>query len=98
MDGYNIAQLQDKLLAYYAQGCPDEQELYHMLGFAEWDDYHAVYKDIWTSEFRYRLYIVSNPHTTMEQAFLKGVQVGWMDGFDEGYNAALEDLDNGVAV
>jgi hypothetical protein len=95
---YNIQQLQDKLLAYHAQGCPTEQEVYQMLGFAEWDDYHAVYNDIWTPEFRYRLYMLGNPHSTLEQAFLAGVRIGWMDGFDEGYNAALEDLDEGVAV
>lgn len=94
----NIQQLQDKLLAWYAQGCPDEQEVYVLLGFADWSDYHAVYNQIWTPEFRYRLYILHNPDSTMEQAFIRGVQIGWMDGFDSGYDGALEDLDNGVAV
>ena len=94
----NILQIQDKLLAYYAQGAVDEREVYQILGFAEWSDYHAVYDQIWTPEFRYRLYIVNNPHSTMEQAFLRGVQVGWMDGFDSGYNEALEDLADGTAV
>lgn len=93
----NIPQLQDKLLAWYAQG-RTEDETYQFLGFAEWDDYHAVYKDIWTPEFRYRLYILHNPYATLEQAFVRGVQVGWMDGFDSGYDAALEDLNNGISI
>ena len=94
----NIQQLQDKLLAYHAQGAVDEREVYQILGFAEWDEYAVVYDQIWTPEFRYRLYILNNPHSTMEQAFLRGVQVGWMDGFDSGYNEALEDLADGTAV
>lgn len=98
MADYNIAQLQDRLLAYYSQGAVAEQEVYALLGFAEWSDYHAVYNDIWTPEFRYRLYMLGNPHSTLEQAFLAGIRIGWMDGFDSGYNAALEDLDNGIAV
>lgn len=95
----NILQIQDKLLAYYAQGGVEQSaEIYALLGFAEWSDYHAVYNDIWTPEFRYRLYILHNPHSTLEQAFLRGVQVGWMDGFDNGYDEALGDMHNGVAV
>lgn len=94
----NIQQLQDKLIAYHAQGAVDEREVYQILGFAEWDEYAVVYDQIWTPEFRYRLYILHNPHSTLEQAFLRGVQVGWMDGFDSGYDSALEDLNNGVAV
>lgn len=94
----NIQQLQDKLLAYYAQDQLDDREVYQILGFANWDDYHALFDQIWTPEFRYRLYILHNPDTTMEQAFIRGVQIGWMDGFDSGYDSALEDLDNGVAV
>ncbi len=93
----NIPQIQDKILTYSAQGSTDE-EIYKILGFAEWDDYQTAYKDIWTPEFRYRLYILHNPHSTMEQAFLRGVQLGWYDGFDDGYNAALEDLENGTSV
>lgn len=93
----NIQQIQDKLLAWYAQNRGDE-EVYTLLGFAEWSDYHAVYDDIWTPEFRYQLYILHNPYSTMEQAFVRGLQVGWMDGFDDGYNSALEDLNNGIAV
>ena len=98
MDGYNIQQLQDKLLAYYAQNCPDEREMYVVLGFANWDDYHAVYNDIWTPEFRYRLYMLKNPYSTVEQAFLAGWQVGWLNAFDSGYDSALEDIENGIAV
>lgn len=98
MAEYNIQQLQDKLLAYYAQGCLDNQEVYQMLGFAEWGDYHAVYNDIWTPEFRYRLYLLGNPYSTLEQAFVRGIKVGWMDGFDSGYDAALEDLGKGIAI
>lgn len=94
----NIQQIQEELLAYYAKGCPDTQEVYDLLGFAEWDAYHAVYKQIWTREFRYRLYMLGNPQSTLEQAFLAGIRVGWFDGFDEGYDTALEDLNNGIAV
>jgi hypothetical protein len=93
----DIVKLQDKLLAWYAQGHTDE-ETYQFLGFAEWSDYHAVYNDVWTPEFRYRLYLLHNPCSTMEQAFVRGIQVGWMDGFDVGYDSALEDLDGGVSV
>ena len=88
----NIQQIQDRLLAIYAQGT--EGELYQLL----FEDYHAVYNEIWTPEFRYRMYILDNPHSTMEQAFLRGVRVGWMDGFDSGYDEALGDMHNGVAV
>ncbi len=92
----NIAQIQDKLLAIYAQGT--EGELYQLLGFPTFNAYMKSFKDIWTPEFRYRLYMLHNPHSTLEQAFVRGVQVGWMDGFDDGYNAALEDLENGIVV
>ena len=94
----NIQQLQDKLLAYYAQNCLGEREIYDVLGFAKWDDYHAVYDQIWTPQFRYRLYILHNPHSTIEQTFLKAWGSGCLEGFDLGYNAALDDIQNGIAL
>lgn len=94
----NITQLQDKLLAYYAQDIVDEKEVYQILGFTEWDEYAVLYDQIWTSEFRYRLYVLKNPHSTLEQAFLAGWKSGWIGGFDSGYNSALEDLGSGVTV
>jgi len=93
-----IQQIQDKLLAYYAQPISGQDKVYEVLGFAEWSDYHNIYEEIWTPQFKSRIYILQNPYSTLEQAFVHGVQVGWLDGFDSGYNNALEDMNNGIIV
>lgn len=94
----NVQQIQDRLLAYYAQSASGQEEVYKILGFAEWSDYHAMYEEIWTPQFRYRIYMLQNSHSTLEQAFCSGFQGGWINGHDDGYNAALEDMQNGIAV
>ena len=93
----NIRQIQDKLLAYHAQST-SKQEVYEVLGFKQWSDYHAIYEQIWTPQFRYRIYMLGNPDSTLEQAFCRAFLIGWKDGFDDGYNAALEDMQKGTHV
>ena len=96
----DIQEIQDKLFNYYKHQEKHydlDEDTIISLGI-DWSIFYNKYNEIFTPVFFFKLCMLKNPNSTLEEAFIagfnKGFGEGGFKGFFDGYSEGLNDADN----